>query len=496
MIGDLYMENRNRFHNYDDLEKIDLISQRYWRDIENGQLSLPNKEGEPFYLDKFTFYNLYRPYYTFNVSLTKEDYDKKKILNVPSKIWDGEIKFVDTYEKVKLKKDGTPYKRRKNSPSYDEKNKRWVYKICKGNMYTPSYDIQSYWEYYKEYRQISSGLNHIERRVIVGDFDIPFTDNTIKELEDKCTKYNIPHFTYLEKHLDSKHYQIGWVLDCPFYKKNYSDNYRYPTMYRHLTEIFGSDKNCKNWNIKNPNCIHLTETYWYNDVVSKTELYNSVELTYTKYFYKRKETEDLNLTDLWSTEIETSAAQTKIKKYITNETSRNVELFNELRSWYREYLQTNGQHPSYVDLHKKGMEISSVLGKLTHKGIEETNKINSTIHSIQNYFQTKGIKGTYTTNQQYGNLRIGSRKEEKLIDVYLLYKKGYGEKKIYTDLNLKRSSVSKYLRYIRNNETLFQNKDYEKVIPMTMELYKTTKSISHKNDCKRIMNKLDTDNQQ
>lgn len=470
------MTNRNPYHNYGDLPLIDRLFNEITDDFDNHKLILPDIYGIGY--KNWDLYN-YSRHFGFNTCKTKEDLTCG--YSFPSKIWKGELMDY-TYTRVgRLKKDGTPYIRKKGNPVYNPNSNTWTYNTQIGVMEYISTDIQSFWEYLNMNRQVSCGLTHYDRFVVVGDFDRPFTDTTIKELEDICSRYGIPHFTYLEEHLDTGHFQIGWILDEPF-SMRYLEKRTYNQTTKYVSEIFGSDGHFTGWNIKNPNCVFNTRTYWFNDTINKQELVLSLKNTHNS----------LSSTSSVREQIEEPIVVNDYKptSYVDDKTSRNCSLFNELHKWMREYVRENGKLPSSNESWKKGYEISVSLGRLTHKGTLPDYEILSVIRSVERYIREIGTENGYSQRQRFGNLVLGSNKESKILDVYNLWKMGYKTGVIGKELGLKRDILNKYIRFVKDNQNLIENGDYLSVIPNTMELSKMSKTEIYNRLVNDVIGKL------
>lgn len=476
------MENRNPYHNYDDLPIIDWFYHKIKTDYENGELILPNIYGTGY--KKWDEYN-YSRQFGFNTCLTKEELEKG--YSFPSKIWTGEL--IDyTYQRDgRLKKDGTPYQRKKGNPIYNSNSNTWTYNTQIGVMEYISTDIQSFWEYLNFNRQVSCGLTHNDRFVVVGDFDSPFTNNTIKELEEICSRSGIPHFTYLEEHLDTEHFQIGWILDEPF-SMRYIEKKTYNQITKYVSEIFGSDRYFTGWNIKNPNCLFNTRTFWFNDTINKQELIQSLKNTHNEYFNTPFVKEQIEKPVIEPVVVN----DYKPSSYVNDKTSRNCSLFNELHKWMMDYVRNNGELPSKKESWKQGYEISVSLGRLTHKGTLPDYEILSVIRSVERYIKEIGTETGYSKRQRFGNLVLGSNKESKILDVYYLWKMGYKTGEIQKELGLKRDVLNKYIRYVKDNKELIETGDYQSVIPRTMELSKMSKTEIYNRLVNDVFGKLST----
>ena len=473
------MTNRNPYHNYRDLPIIDQSYTQIMTDYDNHNLILPNIWGTGY--KNWDIY-LYSRQFGFNTCETKEDLTCG--YSFPSKIWNGELTDYTYTRDGRLKKDGTPYIRKKGNPVYNPNSNTWTYNTQKGVMEYISTDIQSFWEYLNMNRQVSCGLTHNDRFVVVGDFDRPFTDTTIKELEDICSRYGIPHFTYLEEHLDTGHFQIGWIRDEHF-SKRYWEKRTYNQTTKYVSEIFGSDEHFTGWNIKNPNCVFKTRTYWFNDTINKQDLIQSLKNTHNEYFNTKPVKEQI--------EIPVGVVNDyKPTSYVDDNTSRNCSLFKELHKWMRDYVREQGKLPSQNESWKKGYEISVSLGRLTKKGTLPDYEILSVIRSVERYIKEIGTENGYSQRQRFGNLILGSNKERNILDVYNLWKKGYKTGWIQKELGLKRDILNKYIRYVKDNHNLIENGDYQSVIPNTLELSKMSKTEIYNRLVNDVIEKLST----
>ena len=458
------MDNRNPYHDYRDLP----IIERDVSIVERSEYVLPRMDrcntNEYVYMNPW----VYCKSYGFNRAATKETMKDWTSNYCPSMIWRGELLEYSYKQKGKIKKDGTPYPRKRGNPTFNPKDNTWEYNTWKGKMELISTDIQSFWEYCRNYRQISTGITHSQRNVIVGDFDIPFTETTIEELEAACVKYEIPHFTYLEKHLDTEHYQIGWVLDEPIYIGNSWGQQIYNETTRFVMEIFGCDPSFTGWWIKNPNCEDFTETYWFNDNVNRMELIQTIGISYYKHFFKRRE-EDEPIISL-STKTETDYKPTT---YVDNQSSRNCGIFKDLTKWYWENYREHGTIPTHRDTLQRGYEMSVVFGNLTHKGQLPPKEVESIVSSVETFFKKNYAANIYSKKQMFGNYVKGCEREYKILNVFLLRKNGYKNKEIMKKLDIKKDCLNKYIRYIKDNYDLIINGDVNSIIPNTMKL-KTT----------------------
>ena len=465
--GEPLMDNRNPYHDYRDLPSIE-------RDIEIVEESgymLPRIDGRSG--NDYVYMNpwIYCHYYGFNRAATKELMKDWTSNYCPSMIWRGELLEYSYNKKGKIKKDGTPYPRKKGNPIYNPENNTWIYNSWKGKMDLISTDIQSFWEYCRNYRQVSTGILHNYRNVIVGDFDIPFTETTIKELEAACVKYEIPHFTYLEKHLDTEHYQIGWVLDEPIYVGNSRGQQIYDETIRFVKVIFGCDPMFRGWWIKNPNCKDFTKTYWFNDNVNRLELIQSIGYTYYTLFNKRKEEEEPIVSCPPETEIDY-----KPTIYVDNQSSRNCGVFKDLTKWYWDWYRNHGTIPTHKDTLQRGNEMSIVYGNLTHKGPLPLNEVENIVRSVETFFNKNFAANTYSKKQMLGNIVKGCEREYKILYVFLLREKGKKNKEIMGELDIKKDCLNKYIRYIKDNYDNILNGDVNSVIPNTMKLKDTIKT--------------------
>ena len=475
------MDNRNPYHDYRDLPIIE-------RDVERLKTEgyvLPRidrcNKNEYVYLNPW----VYCQSFGFNKAATKDDMKDWMSNWCPSMIWRGELIEYSYKQKGMVKKDGTPYPRKRGNPTYNPKDNTWKYNTLKGKMEFISTDIQSFWEYCRNCRQISTGILHNYRNVIVGDFDIPFTETTIEELEAACFKYKIPHFTYLEKHLDTEHYQIGWVLDEPIYIGNGREKYVYLETLKFVMEIFGCDNEFVGWWIKNPNCKDLTETYWFNDKVNKTELIQTIGLTYYTHFYKRGEKEDLVIT------ISPNTTNNYIPTiYVDNQSSRNCGVFKDLTKWYWDWYRDHGTIPTHKDTLQKGYDMSIVFGNLTHKGPLPLNEVESIVRSVETFFNKNYAAKTYSKKQMFGNYVKGCEREYKILNVFLLREKGTKNGEIMDKLGIKKDCLNKYIRFIKDNYDHILYGDVNSVIPNTIKLKNTTKTRKYDKMIKDVFDLL------
>lgn len=455
------ISNKNPYHNYDGMKDIDRDISLIYEKLDSDSLILPNyKTGEE---DVVCNWYWYGQHFGFNTCPTKEDLEEG--YSFPSLIWRGEL-IPFTYKKRgRLKKNGEPFKRKKGNPKWV--NGEWVYETYKGKLEPISRDIQSFWEYLNMNRQVSCGLTHNDRWVIVGDFDVQIEEDTVSKLEDICSKYNIPHFTYLEEHLDTGHYQIGWILNEPFYIGRNSQHSVYKRLTREVGVVFGSDPNFKGWIIKNPNCVFKTRTKWFNDNVDKMELIQSVGITYLENFSNNTPIEE----DFVEEELlPSNYEQQEVSVFIDNSTSRNVSLFNELRKWCRDYIKDTGKLPSYEEMFSYGHSFSVSIGNLTNKGTLPISEIRKTITSVLNHFKNRNTDNSYSKEQRFGNIYKGCKKENNILLVYLLKQQGMKNKDIQKELGFNKNTLDKYVRFIKDNEEVFREGDIKSLVPNTNEL--------------------------
>lgn len=135
------MDNINPYHDYGDLPLIDQITTEIKTASADKKLTLPNIErgGE-----KVWNFDAYSRCFGFNLCPTKEDLEEKRCKSAPTLIWMGEVRPYTHIEKARLKKDGTPYKRKwklederekgRVEPQYDPETHTWIYHTSKAVM--------------------------------------------------------------------------------------------------------------------------------------------------------------------------------------------------------------------------------------------------------------------------------------------------------------------------------------------------------------------------
>lgn len=412
-------ENRNwnPYHNYSDLEIIKQEALPLLDGIELPDLKRPGRT-------KFQPVQTFAKYHNgFNTCKDKDELHLGK--SFPSKTWKGELRPRIQVEDARLKKDGTPYPRKTGDPEYDPITRTWKYNCVAAVLEPISKDIQSFWACLHMNRQVSTGLTHDDRWVLVGDFDDELlSPEKMMELEIICAAENIPHFTYLERHMNNDHFQVGWILDEPFLLPKEHD--LYCACIHRIAELFGSDPNFTGWNIKNPVCSSdNTDTYWYNDTINKTELVKA-------------------LGQVQKSVRQRSAVSPKHVSGISQKTSRELALFEELKGWY------NGQ--DWNETLDKAKEMAVSISQRLNKPLLPESNIMKQARSVFNWYQKNHH---VTKKQRLGALVNRVRKEERYLSEYL-------------NGNLSRNSKA----YFKSHQADLDNHRWSSLIPATIELEK------------------------
>lgn len=414
-------DNRNPYHIYNTLPIEQLADP-----IALNGAELPDRRKAA--IRKWDGYN-YGKYFGFNYSETKDSLGKQSF---PSLVWTGELTDYTYKTDPKFKKDGTPYRKRAGNPVYDPAEKKWIHHGQKAVMAYISEDIQSFWLHLNRNRQVSSGLTHNERRVLVCDFDDdPLREGLLEELEIICQSAGLPHFTYLERHMDNDHFQIGWILDKPFiyYSNEFkSEKSLFCRCIHKLADIFDSDHAFTGWHIKNPVCVFKTDTRWFNDMVSKEKMIEAL----TKHKYTAVQ-------DIPHKQTKTAVSGN----------SRNISLFNALREWYK------GQ--PHDEALRKAYELSASVSKSLNKPMLSDAEIRRQLNSVEKYWPVRKKMTESTKRQKLGNLVSSCKKERDALRSYLEYLKHPG-RKVHP--------------YITENMSLVNQHKWSKLIPSIRELKK------------------------
>lgn len=420
-------DNRNPYHNYQD---VSVIEEAY-KTLYNGA-NIPNLKGKG---DRYMNYYQYCKSFGFNTCPTKEDL--KHGMGFPSRIWRGQIGPNNYITPAKFHKNGTPYKKTVNNAVYDPVAKVWRHTGTKAVMEWISEDIQSYWLYLHENMQVSAGLTRKERRVLVADFDNAMEEADLFELEIVCMNAGLPHFTYLERHLNNNHFQIGWILDRPFIYDG--EQSLYCACIHSLAALFGSDPNFTGWHIKNPVCSNgQTITDWYNDCVSKDEMVRILGQSVKKKSVRQR-------------------SAVSVPQSVSS--SRNISLFDDLRHWY------SGQpHDETV---AKAYEMAEAISRRLHKPLLTDREIMNQVKSIESWYQKHHH---LSKKQKLGNLVRSVKKEERYLTEYLSRK------------------LSQHARdYFRAYQSDLDNHKWSSLIPATIELEKL--GYHHYDDLTRSVRK-------
>ena len=356
----------------------------------------------------------------------------------PTAEYTGEYETYTKREGASFKKDGTLRQRDRFSPSFDTATGEWIY-TCYSPKFRPiTKDIQTVYEILKDYRQVTAGINHRERQVVIADFDeTPFNEDTIDDLESVCNANNLPHFTYLEHHLDSHHFQIGWILDKPMvitnaYNQDLPEHAQYKALIRKVALVFGSDLGYRGWWCKNPNCVRLTDTYWFNDTVSKEAFLDAFDEIITDVF----DEEDCQTPVMDITDMPTIRSDLK-----NDRISRNQYLVDCLRGWIWDYMNLANDIPPYNEVRAEGGRIAREAGAITGKGTQETYEVDTVVRSVY-YWSIKCFTKTRRSKVPFNVWTDKAYREIRQINAYEVFLKHWsGDPKFSSGGKLKRAEI-------------------------------------------------------
>lgn len=393
-----------------------------------------------------------------NICYDKEDFYKKKIMSVPTEEETNELIEYKVREKCKFSKKGLPFKRKKNNPVLV--NDHWVYTCFRPVCVSVTKDIQLVYEIFNHYRQVSTGLTHNQRQVIVCDFDEDYKEedpeknqkSTYDYLIDLCKENHFPVFTYLEKHLDTNHYQIGWILDEPILLNKYysvfngldyddiSGRELYKTVLTVMKYKFHSDENFTGWFIKNPNYCNpvsnLTETFWNNDTVSFEEFINSVFDIHL---------EDKDTVTVCETSVFTNERPVNDLLQLD---SRHMYMLKNLREYVFKFRRENKSFPTLNETVHAASEIENQSLLVTRKKERRPDcEILKDVKSILSWCQTKYKELDYSPERrQFSHTVMSGYKQMNVIKSHLYHKQKMSLEEISNQLKTTTRSVRYYLK--------------------------------------------------
>lgn len=463
-------DNRNPYHNYSDIEKTK-------KKIEETEEMWNNENYKLLSTDTPIFLPEYRKHHCIQAQKVKEaspnDINSKKEVEridwIPFE-YEVATEAYPHYEKAKLKKDGTPYIRKKGNPilvmKYDSNGAEapfWQYERFRSIHETISNDIQLYFEILNEYRFVWNTFTNRKydnrRYVIICDVDIPYDDYTEKELKDFCKNNCIPVFTYMEKHTNNCHYQLGWILKEPIYfNKNYyidtpiigdiPGEELYKILYKTIANVFNGDKAFRGLVIKNPNYKYYTETIWNNDYVSLYELAISLAPFYYKYNFdidyhnieKDELIDDISSNNLLSFSNHSDFFDRKEKKC----NSRHLFLLDELRTSLFRYRKEKGEFLEFDKVIELAMSIEKKSLPIVNKRCTRPRQeiINDAI-SVNNWVMKNYIDSSNKEKREFALIVKEARCNINAIKIQSLHKNGYSYSQISKLLSLNRRYVIK-----------------------------------------------------
>lgn len=471
-----FIENRNPYHDYSQLETVRQRIEEVDEDIHR-----PDRELTGIYIHTKNF----NPYFYLrdhgtNICRSKEDYIEKKVLYKPTEEETGELIEFKKEEDCKYSKKNILIKRKKYNPVLDEERKKWIY-TCFKPVYRPiTKDIQLIFEIYNDFRQVSTGLTHNQRQVIVCDFDEDYIEEIREEnrviqqssydyLVDFCKKNSFPVFTYLERHLDSNHYQVGWILDRPiefdkyytvfsdFDDEEISGKILFRMILKNMKDCFHSCSGFNGWHIKNPNYDNpdrpLTRTIWNNDSVSFVEFINAALNVDTS--------EHIEVSDDNSVVQENRKRMNPCEELSTG--SRHMYMLKHLREYIFKFRRENKRFPTEQETLTKAHEIEI-------ESLQETNKkrkrfdseIKIDAKSILDWCKSKYKEVEYSSDRRNFALTVCSAyKQINVIKSHLYKKQEMKPKEIAVKLNTSLRSVRTYLK---------EEVDIEKVYSLKREV--------------------------
>lgn len=167
-----------------------------------------------------------------------------------------------------------------------EINRRYVVK--------ENIDIIEYFKRCSEYLQVSTGLCHLEREVVVVDIDEHFDDfetakNAAVEKTEILNELGVGHPSMFQIHLDNLHIQMYYILSKPLVVEEIKIKQKkhvrvslpqkdeYIMAYKFMASAVGGDTRFSGWQIKNP---FVSDTLFANRFV--TYFYNNGKYTTDK----------------------------------------------------------------------------------------------------------------------------------------------------------------------------------------------------------------------
>lgn len=456
-----FIDNRNPYHDYSQLEIVRQKIEEVDKDIHR-----PDRAVTGIYKHK-TYFNpyIYLRDHGTNICRSKEEYIEKKVLYVPTEEETAELIEFTQEEDCKYSKKNKIIKRKKFNPILDEDRKKWIY-TCFKPVYRPiTKDIQLLFEIFNNYRQVSTGLTHNQRQVIVCDFDEDYREEIREEnrviqqssydyLVDFCKKNSFPVFTYLERHLDSNHYQIGWILDRPIvlnkYYRIYSvfDNEEmsgqnlYRIILRNMKDCFLSCNGFNGWHIKNPNYNNpdrpLTQTIWNNDSVSFVEFINAA--------LNVDSSEHIEVSDENNVVSLNKEKKSPLEEFFTG--SRHMYMLKHLREYIFKFRRENLKFPTEQETIIKAHEIETEsLSETNKKRKRFDSEIKIDALSILNWCKSKYKEVEYSSDRRSFALTVCSAyKQINVIKSHLYKKQNMTPKEISVKLHTSERSVRTYLK--------------------------------------------------
>lgn len=485
----LSINNRNPYHDYSDLEKISQRIDELCEDIYRE-----DREIVGIYRNKVKFNPyVYLMKHGMNICYDKEDFYKKKIMSIPTEEETDELIEYKVREKCKFSKNGLPFKRKKNNPVLE--NDHWIYTCFRPVSHCVTKDVQLIYEICNQFRQVSTGLTHSQRQVIVCDFDEDYKEedpeknqkSTYDHLIDLCEENHFPVFTYLEKHLDTNHYQIGWILDEPILLNKYykvfngldyddiSGRDLYKTVLTVMKYKFHSDENFTGWFIKNPNYCNsnLTETIWNNDTVSFEEFLNSVFDIHL---------EDKDTVTVCETSIFTN--ERPVDELLQLD-SRHMYMLKNLREYVFKFRRENKRFPTLNETVHAASEIEDQSLLVTRKKERRPDcEILKDVKSILSWCQTKYKELDYSPERrQFSHTVMSGYRQMNVIKSHLYHKQKMSLKEISNQLKTTTRSVRYYLK---------EEVDLEKIYTLKREVEThsdkmTPKMKKYLEDCDEVL---------
>ncbi|MDD5973103.1 MAG: hypothetical protein PUC01_05260 [Spirochaetales bacterium] len=488
---DITNRNINPYHNYSDVDAVRLKMAITYEQVnstdEKGNflfeptgIDAHTRKFNPYHYTKTYWVPICRDKYEMATYIVKRGKDKgkektypKNLVYIPTTYEDGELEAKPYKSKIKAKvcKNGKVRKRTKDNPTLV--NGEWVYEGINAKRKKITNDIQVLYKICEDYRQVPAGLTRNERNVVVCDFDTKFSEELWREIVDKIKDNHIPMFSYIEIHFDKKekeedenHFQIGWILDEPFnYRSNncyeyafvdFSEKELYLKMIKGLASLLGSDKAFTGFNIKNPCCVRNTQTYWFNDVVSKRELTEAFMVLYHKDNPTLVDGEKENtFSDNHSTitSIPTTkpmvSKKDRSKDNLTDKerSSRHCYLMKFLREGLWAYRRDNGEFPPLKDVYDMAMEIEKQGLDVNHKSSTRNSAtIKYDADKILEFCEKKYVKFDNKERSEYGHLSQSCYKQIRLIEAKHMKLQGKKVKEIAKELGTSEKSIRNYLK--------------------------------------------------